>query len=194
MEERRQKIINAAKALFSEKGYAGTGLREIAERAGVSLGNIYNYFKNKEEIFSSIFNPEEIGGTLIESFQHIAGDFPFNIGDVIFAIKQTVDKNIDLYRLYYIDLIEFGGKNTNIVYDYFLTLGKSLFREQLARKIQDGRLRDFDFDFLSKQFLISMISFFSSIHHLPALKIDNYSDREMSEKIAEVLLRGIVLK
>ena len=194
MEERKQKIIDAAKALFSEKGYAGTGLREIAEQAGVSLGNIYNYFKNKEEIFSSIFNPEEIGNTLVESFRYIAGDFPFNISDVILAIKQTVDRNIDLYRLYYIDLIEFGGRNTNIVYDYFLTLGKSLFREQLDMKMQDGRLRDFDFDFLSKQFLISMISFFSSIHHLPALKIDNYSDKEMSEKIAEVLLHGIIKK
>jgi AcrR family transcriptional regulator len=194
MEERKQKIIDAAKALFSEKGYAGTGLREIAERAGVSLGNIYNYFKNKEEIFSSIFNPEEIGITLLESFQHIAGDFPFNIGDVILAIKQTVDRNIDLYRLYYIDLIEFGGRNTNKVYDYFLTLGKSLFRDQLDKKIQDGRIRDLDYDFLSRQFLISMIAFFSSIHQLPALKIENYSDGEISGIIAEVLLNGIVKK
>ena len=194
MEERRQKIIDAAKALFSEKGYAGTGLREIAERAGVSLGNIYNYFKNKEEIFRSIFNPEEIGGTLVESFKHIAGDFPHNISDVILSIKQTVDNNIDLYRLYYIDLIEFGGRNTNIVYEYFLTLGKSLFREQLDRKILDGSLKDLDFDFLSKQFLITMISFFSSIHVLPALRIDNYTDKEMSGIIADVLLHGITKK
>ncbi len=192
MEDRKQKIIASAKSLFSEKGYAGTGLREIADRAGVSLGNIYNYFKNKEEIFVSIFNPVEIGTTLTGSLEHIAGDFPLNIADVICAIKKTVDMNIDLYRLYYIDLIEFGGKNTNRLFEFFLAMGKTIFREQLDKKVQDGTLRDLDFDFLAKQFVISMVTFFSSFHVIPALRIEGFSDEELSEKIAEVLLHGLI--
>ncbi len=192
MEDRRQNIINAAKQLFSEKGYAATGLREIAEKAGVSLGNIYNYFKNKEEIFCSIFTPDEIGATLKDSLEHLAGDFPLNIADLLLSMKKTVDANIDLYRLYYIDLIEFGGKNTNAMFEYFLSLGRSVFRNFLDRKIADGKLRDFDYDFLAKQFLVSMISFFSSMHTIPAMKVENYSDEEISRIIADVLLRGIV--
>lgn len=191
MEERKQKIIDAAKALFSEKGYAGTGLREIAERAGVSLGNIYNYFKNKEEIFSEIFNPEAIGATLINSFGSIQGDFPFNMSDIILMIKKAVDSNIDLYRLYYIDIIEFGAKNTNRLIGYFITLSKSVFREQLDREVKKGNLRDLDYDLLAKQFIISMITFFSSIHEIPAMKVEEYSDEELSRIMGEVLLRGI---
>lgn len=192
MEDRRHNIITAAKQLFSEKGYAATGLREIAEKAGVSLGNIYNYFKNKEEIFCSIFTPEEIGFTLKATLEHLAGDFPFNIAGLVLSMKKTVDQNIELYRLYYIDLIEFGGKNTNAMFEYFLSLGKSVFRNYLDQKISEGKLRDFDYDFLAKQFLVSMISFFSSMHTIPAMKIENYSDEEMAKIIAEVLLRGIV--
>lgn len=192
MEDRRQNIINAAKQLFSEKGYAATGLREIAEKAGVSLGNIYNYFKNKEEIFCSIFTPEQIGSTLKDTLEHLAGDFPLNIGDLVLSMKKTVDQNIELYRLYYIDLIEFGGKNTNTMFEYFLSLGKSVFRNFLDQKIAEGKLRDFDYDFLAKQFLVSMISFFSSMHTIPAMKVENYSDEEISRIIAEVLLRGLV--
>ncbi len=192
MEDRRKNIINAAKQLFSEKGYAATGLREIAEKAGVSLGNIYNYFKNKEEIFCSIFTPDEIGTTLKDSLEHLVGDFPLNIADLLLSMKKTVDANIDLYRLYYIDLIEFGGKNTNAMFEYFLSLGKSVFRNFLDQKIAEGKLRDFDYDFLAKQFLVSMISFFSSMHTIPAMKVENYSDEEISRIIADVLLRGIV--
>ena len=194
MEDRKQKIIECARALFSEKGYSATGLREIADRAGVSLGNIYNYFKNKEEIFSSIFNPEEIARTLVDSFTLVAGDFPFNIEKVVLSIKRAVDDNRELYRLYYIDLIEFNGRNTDRMFDYFLTLGKTLFRSRLDDEVEKGRLKDLDYDFLSKQFLISMISFFSGIHFLPALKIENYSDEEMSKIIADVVINGIVNK
>lgn len=191
MEDRKQKIVDTARALFSEKGYAGTGLREIAEKAGVSLGNIYNYFKNKEEIFSEIFNPEAIGATLISSFGSLQGEFPFNLCDIVLMIKKAVDSNIDLYRLYYIDIIEFGAKNTNRLFEYFITLSKSVFREQLDIEVKKGRLRELDWDILAKQFIISMVTFFSSIHEIPAMKVEEYSDEELSRIIGDVLLRGI---
>ncbi|MCX7680055.1 MAG: TetR/AcrR family transcriptional regulator [Spirochaetes bacterium] len=192
MEDRRQSIIRAAKQLFAEKGYAATGLREIAEKAGVSLGNIYNYFKSKEEIFCSIFTPEQIGANLKETFENLASDFPFNIAELLLSMKRTVDQNIELYRLYYIDLIEFGGKNTNAMFEYFLSLGKGIFRKYIDKRVKEGMLRNFDYDFLAKHFLVSMISFFSSMHTIPAMKVENYSEEEMVEMIGEVLLRGIV--
>jgi TetR/AcrR family transcriptional repressor of uid operon len=39
-----QALIDAAYSLFVEKGFHATSMREIAKQAGVSLGNIYNYF------------------------------------------------------------------------------------------------------------------------------------------------------
>lgn len=51
---RRQKIRDAAFALFVEKGYAESSLQEIAERAEVTIPTIYNYFGSKSSLLLEI--------------------------------------------------------------------------------------------------------------------------------------------
>lgn len=48
------KILNAAKEEFLEKGFMGTGVRSIADKAGLTTGAIYNLFKNKDAIFKTL--------------------------------------------------------------------------------------------------------------------------------------------
>ncbi|HZU19347.1 MAG TPA: helix-turn-helix domain-containing protein [Candidatus Dormibacteraeota bacterium] len=43
-EEQRQRILEAATVLFTEHGFEGTGLRAIAEAAGLRPGSLYHYF------------------------------------------------------------------------------------------------------------------------------------------------------
>src|SRR3989338_6150138 len=47
-EESKESIIEAAVKVFSEKGYSQTTIREVAREAGISVGGVYIYFKNKE--------------------------------------------------------------------------------------------------------------------------------------------------
>jgi AcrR family transcriptional regulator len=54
--ESRKKIIDAAMDVFSRKGYAAANIREIAKTAGISVGGVYVYFKNKEELYKSIID------------------------------------------------------------------------------------------------------------------------------------------
>jgi len=51
VEKRREQIVLAAIALFSQKGFHKTTLRDLAEKAGISTGNIYDYIGSKEDIF-----------------------------------------------------------------------------------------------------------------------------------------------
>ena len=51
---RRGKILDAAVMCFLENGYHQTGVREIAKRAGVSLGNLYNHFPGKHDMLAEI--------------------------------------------------------------------------------------------------------------------------------------------
>lgn len=48
------KILKAATELFLEKGFLGTSMREIAGRCGIVVGNIYNYYRDKDELFKVI--------------------------------------------------------------------------------------------------------------------------------------------
>lgn len=53
--DRRQQILDAALALFAEQGLEGATSKDIAERAQVTHGLIYFYFKSKEELFKAAF-------------------------------------------------------------------------------------------------------------------------------------------
>ncbi|MDJ0916444.1 MAG: TetR/AcrR family transcriptional regulator [Woeseiaceae bacterium] len=53
-EERPDEIAEAAFDVFSEHGYAGARVDEVARKAGVSKGLLYLYFKTKEELFKAV--------------------------------------------------------------------------------------------------------------------------------------------
>ncbi len=52
--KRRNQILEAAVICFLERGYHQTGVRDIAARAGVSLGNLYNHFRGKHDVLVEI--------------------------------------------------------------------------------------------------------------------------------------------
>ncbi|AMM52209.1 hypothetical protein TH61_14835 [Rufibacter sp. DG15C] len=49
-----QNILESATELFSEQGYDCTSIRQIAEKTGISLGLLYNYFNGKDEVLREI--------------------------------------------------------------------------------------------------------------------------------------------
>lgn len=53
-DEIKEKIDSAALTIFAEKGYTKATISNIAERAEISVGNFYRYYKGKEEIFASV--------------------------------------------------------------------------------------------------------------------------------------------
>lgn len=67
---RRETILDAARAVFAEKGVLASTIDEIAERAEVAKGTIYLYFKSKEEMFSALLDEGMalVGKRFIEAF------------------------------------------------------------------------------------------------------------------------------
>jgi len=52
--ERLERILEAAAALFVERGYESTAMETIAERAQTSIGSVYQFFPNKRAIFDAM--------------------------------------------------------------------------------------------------------------------------------------------
>jgi AcrR family transcriptional regulator len=55
--ETRERILDAAVSLFQEHGFAGTSIRDLAERAGVTTAAMYYYFDGKDQILEALFDP-----------------------------------------------------------------------------------------------------------------------------------------
>lgn len=53
-QQTRQRLLQAARELFNEKGFANTTLTEIVQRAGLTRGAAYWHFKSKDEIFITV--------------------------------------------------------------------------------------------------------------------------------------------
>jgi len=64
-EERRHVIVNAAIECFVRNGIHQTGIRDIAEQASVSLGNLYNHFSGKDDLIAEI---AKLDGEYLEQF------------------------------------------------------------------------------------------------------------------------------
>jgi len=53
--DKRPRLVRAATEIFAERGYASTRVADIAERAGVGKGTVYEYFSSKEELLFAVF-------------------------------------------------------------------------------------------------------------------------------------------
>lgn len=81
--EKRKKIVEAGYQLLTEKGYHNTNTAEIAKLAGVSTGIVYNYFKDKKDIFMEVINMYEnsITSRIYDTLKNL--QFPINVEDVL---------------------------------------------------------------------------------------------------------------
>jgi AcrR family transcriptional regulator len=53
-EETRNRILDAAVTLFSERGYGSTSVRDIAAEARIRVSTLYHYFRSKEEVYGEV--------------------------------------------------------------------------------------------------------------------------------------------
>lgn len=90
----RQRILERATGLFAEKGYAGTYVREIVEKAGVSKPALYYYFQSKEGLFYAI----------LEWATQAQRDI---LNEVLEASGTALDRFIFLYRRIYEGIQEY---------------------------------------------------------------------------------------
>ena len=93
-DQTRTRIMDAATQLFTEKGYAGTTTRAIAELAGVNEVTLFRHFGTKEKLAKAIM--DQFGGLAIaEDLElHFCGDYVQDLTLVGYAmIKVMTDRN-----------------------------------------------------------------------------------------------------
>lgn len=117
-ERTRQAILDAAYSLIIEQGYAATSMRQIAERAGLALGGIYNHFPSKGDVFSNIIRERHplfqilpllnaVEGRTVEEFVRNAARLFIN----------ELGQHPDVLNLMLIEVVEFKGEHVPLVFE-----------------------------------------------------------------------------
>jgi AcrR family transcriptional regulator len=57
----RNAILDAAEAVFAERGFHGARIQDIAERARIAVGTVYNHFSDKDEVLSALLEERTDG-------------------------------------------------------------------------------------------------------------------------------------
>jgi len=109
----QETIEDAALRLFIRQGYFGTSIRDIAAEAGVSIGNIYNYYPNKEALYVSLVRRYSQKVTRAQArLKPLLGKFDAqSLGLLAQAARDIVYSHPDYWRLMYIDVTEFGNRH-----------------------------------------------------------------------------------
>lgn len=118
-EKSRQQILDAALKLFSHRGYGATSVRDIAEEAGLSKGNVYHHFPDKETIFRALIDRYfELMSAPDFPFLRVLADgtFPENLEQIGLAVRDVVRDYREYVALIYVDVVEFDGTHVRKFY------------------------------------------------------------------------------
>jgi AcrR family transcriptional regulator len=126
-DDRRRQILDAAILCFAESGFHQTSMHDISAEAGISVGLIYRYFKNKDEVISAIAaeHKKEIA-QLLER----AGQAPTLLESLeILFTSHCCDDSPQVISAFVVDLFAEAGRNrrvANLVRDVVRTKAKGL--------------------------------------------------------------------
>jgi len=118
-EHSRRQVLDAALQLFSHQGYRATTMRDIADEARTSTGNVYHHFPDKEAIFRTLLDEF---GAITDSKRYpytralAGGGFPENLEQLALAARDSVREFRSYIALIYVDVIEFDGTHIRKFY------------------------------------------------------------------------------
>lgn len=145
-EQRKIQILECAKKIFSAKGYYQTQISDIQHAAGVARGTIYQYFKNKDDIFATLLENlyRDWRNVLSRKPEQSSEAYNSGFGVFRFKIKKTFDffaENPDYCKI----LLRVGlgiGDNFDRIITRFDTQMVELINEYLNSGIKLGRVKE----------------------------------------------------
>lgn len=185
----RSAIIQAAHDLFITQGYHGTSMRQIARKAGLALGGIYNHFSSKEDIFTTVLmenHPilemlpalENAEGETVEAFVHNAAN----------QLMQSICRQPDFLNLMFIELVEFKSAHVHKIFETTLPRGLNMVERLAAR---EGKLREIPPPMLIRAFISLFFSYYLSDVLLGEAGPPGFKENGMAYYV-DIFLHGII--
>jgi len=140
--EKRSRLVEAACAVFAEKGYASTRVAEIAERAGVGKGTVYEYFTSKEALLFAVFESinADISSRMNDSLA-AGGSTEEQLQNLMRLGAEVISEQVDLQPVILDFWAASRGKDCEETYRSAVVASYTFFRNLVSDFIREGQNR-----------------------------------------------------
>ena len=188
-ERTRLSIMEAAYALFLERGFHATSMRQIAERSGLALGGIYNHFPSKEDVFQAIMVERhpyfQILPVLLAAPGETVEEFVRNAAQ---ALISELGQRPDFIKLMFVEIVEFDGQHMPMLFE-------KMFPEILPLiqrfQVPEGELRPFPTPILLRAFLGLFFSYYMTEFLIGHVMIPELQENAL-DHFVDIFLHGIL--
>ncbi len=182
-EDVKNRILESALNEFSQKGFIDASMRRIAHNAGVALGNVYRYFKSKDELFNSIMEPAfNECSVLLDSLPkpRFTNDINYTI-----SVNEVVDMFMKVYNTYKKEFLTMinrskGTRFENVKED-FVKLIESRIKSEMVPQLKEKNIE------IKDEFIIYILS--SNTIEGIRLIINKYDDDERIRYLVSQLVK-----
>jgi AcrR family transcriptional regulator len=155
--EKRERIISAATAEFALKGFENANINNIAKKADVSVGSLYKYFENKQDMFLTIIHysiatMEDMLNELLESDE----DILLKVEHIIRTIQQYSKENVLIVKLYNVMTSENNPRFASQFAFEMESMTARIYRTAIERGKKAGDVRE-DIDSAFAAYLLDNI-------------------------------------
>lgn len=136
-----EKIKEAARKLFTQKGFAGTKTRDIANEAGINLALLNYYFRSKEKLFDMI---------MLENLEQFIRGVAVIMMDENASVHEKLEKLISMYidmltkepdlPIFIINTLKNEPSKMVIKMNAEIGAARDFFEKQIKREIKSGKI------------------------------------------------------
>ncbi len=186
----RLAIEEAAFELFMDQGYHATSMRQIADKAELALGGIYNHFSSKEDIFAAIIIDKHPYKQILPLVLAAKGDTAEElIRNASHALVTELGSRPELLKLIFIELVEFNGKHVSNIINEIAPKLFPMF-EQVVRVRKN--LRKIPPPILVRSFLGMFFSFYITELFIKDSIVAKLMPKNSFDLFVDIYLHGVI--
>ncbi len=191
-ESTREKILETALKLFSQKGYLGATTKEIAKEAGIAEVTLFRYFPSKEALFGEVINTYSFFPALKELLEKIKEE-PHEKALKIIAHEfiKVLESKKDLIKIMHSEMQRYP-EEIKVIYENIIENTINLLSEYFKNLQQKDFLRKFDSVFAARAFLGMFFSYFYAKEIGKCLNLKKEDTKEIVDAYVDIFLRGML--
>ncbi len=188
-EATRLAVEEAAVQLFLEQGYHATSMRQIADKAELALGGIYNHFSSKDEIFEAIIVDRHPYKRILPLILAVQGDTEEFFGNAFRIIVKELGNEPEFLNLMFIELVEFKGKHGSVMLRELAPKVLPVF-EKVIKARKDLRVKNPAV--LMRSFFGMVISYFVTEMVISNSVLSQLLPKNATDAYIDIYLHGIL--